>query len=61
MGVIRHSVTVVFDTTFIALDFARITDTGAIDSKQVITSEHGPVLKNLPTLQSGKNFCEAGT
>ena len=51
--VFRRPVTVVLDATILALDLARRATACAIDSDQVMTLEHGPVLKNISTLHEG--------
>ena len=58
--VFRRPVTVILDATILTLDLVRRTTACAIDSDQVMILENGPVLKNLSTLQEGKNCLEAG-
>ena len=58
--VFRRPVTVVPDATVLALDLVGRATACAIDSDQVMTLEHGPVLKNLSTLQEGKKCLAAG-
>ena len=58
--VCRRSVTVMLDATFLALDLVRGAGAGAVDSDQIMTPEHGPVLKNLSALQTGKNSFKGG-
>ena len=54
--VCRRSVMVMLDATFLALDLVRGAGAGAVDSDQIMTPEHGPVLKNLSALHTGKNI-----
>ena len=58
MEVLRRPVTVVFDTTFIALDLEGRADTGAINSDQIITTEHSPILKSLPGVLKDVGFSD---
>ena len=45
---------VVLDATALAPDLVRRVAAGAVDSNQVMSLEHGPVLKNISALQEGK-------
>ena len=53
--VCRLSVRVVLDATALAPDLVRRVAACAVDSNQVMSFEHGPVLKNISALQEGKN------